>query len=60
LLVLGVAVTLLAAVQHARFLRRLRRGEPYRISRLSLGIVVAAILAALGVGMIAYLLAVGA
>jgi hypothetical protein len=52
-------VNLLAAAGHASFLRRLRRGEPYRPSRWSLGIIVSVILAALGVAMTAYLLAVG-
>jgi putative membrane protein len=60
LVVLGVVVNVLAAIQHVVFLRRLARGEPYRPSRWSLGVVVAAVLAALGVGMTAYLFAVGA
>jgi putative membrane protein len=59
MVVLGVAVTVLAAVQHFRFLRRIERGEPYRPSKLSLGLVVAAVLAAIGLAMTAYLLAVG-
>jgi putative membrane protein len=59
LILLGVAVNLLAAAQHASFLRRLRRGEPHRPSRWSLGIIVSVILAGLGVVMTAYLLAVG-
>jgi hypothetical protein len=53
----GVVVNLLAAVQHVRFLGRLRRGEPFRPSAWSLGVVVTAILAALGVVMTAYLFA---
>jgi putative membrane protein len=59
LILLGVAVNLLAAAEHATFLRRLRRGEPYRISRWSLGVIVSVVLAALGVVMTAFLLAVG-
>jgi putative membrane protein len=53
---LGIAVSLIAAVQHARFLGRLERGEPYRPPRWSLGILVAIVLAILGAGMTAYLL----
>lgn len=54
--ILGIAVSLIAAVQHARFLGRLDRGEPYRPPRWSLGIIVAVVLAILGVGMTVYLL----
>jgi putative membrane protein len=60
LILLGVVVNLLAAAEHSAFRRRLGRGEPYRPSRWSLGIIVSVILAALGVGMTAYLLVVGA
>lgn len=56
LILLGVVVNLLAAAGHVAFLRRLERGEPYQPSRLSLGLVIALLLAALGVGMTAYLL----
>ena len=55
LIVLGVAVNALAGVGHARFLRRHDRGEPYTPPVWSLGIVVALLLAGLGVGMAAYL-----
>src|SRR5436309_1914386 len=48
LVVLGVAVTLLAADQHRRILRRLDRGEEYVPPRWSLGVVVAVLLAVLG------------
>jgi putative membrane protein len=54
LVLLGVAVNLFAAAEHYRFLRRLERGEPYRPGRWSLGIVIAAILAVIGIGMTAY------
>ena len=57
LVVLGVAVNLLAGAEHYRFLRRLDQAEPYRAPRWSLGILVAVLLAALGIGMTAYLLA---
>jgi putative membrane protein len=56
LVLLGIAVNLLAAVQHSRFLRRLERGESYRPPRRSLGIAVSVVLAVLGVGMTVYLL----
>ena len=59
LVVLGVAVNLLAAGQHVRFLRRLERGEPYRPVSWSLGVVVAVLLAGVGFGMAAYLVGVG-
>lgn len=55
LVVLGVVVNVLAAVQHMRLLRRLERGEPYRPTVWSLGVVVTLLLAAVGVGMTAYL-----
>ena len=57
LIVLGVAVNILAAVQHVRFLGRLRRGEPDRLPAWSLGVVVTGVLAALGVVMTVYLFA---
>jgi putative membrane protein len=59
LILLGVAVNLLAAWGHVRLLRRLEAGEPYRPRVWSLAVVVSVLLAALGVGMTAYLLALG-
>lgn len=59
LIVLGVLVNLFSAYQHACVLRQLERGETPPLSSWSKGVVVAALLAALGVGMTAYLLAVG-
>jgi putative membrane protein len=56
LVVLGVGVNVLAAVQHLRLLRRLERGEPYRPSAWSLGVAVTLLLAAVGVALTAYLL----
>jgi putative membrane protein len=56
LVVLGVAVALLAASEHRRILRRLKRGQAYVPPRWSLGLAVSVMLAALGVAMIAYLL----
>jgi putative membrane protein len=59
LIVLGVVVCVVSAWEHARFLRQLDRSEPYRPPRRSLSIGVAAILAAIGVGMAIYLLMLG-
>jgi putative membrane protein len=56
---LGVVVNVLAAIGHVRFLGRLERGEPYRPTRWSVGVIVAVVLAVLGVGMTAYLLTIG-
>jgi len=55
LIVLGVVVNVMAAAQHVRLLRRLERGEPYRPTLWSLGVVVTLLLAGLGVAMTAYL-----
>jgi len=55
LVVLGVVVNVVAAVQHIRLLRRLERGEQYRTTTWSLGVVVTLLLAAIGVMMTAYL-----
>ena len=57
LVVLGVAVNVMAAVQHIGLLRRLERGEVYRPSVWSLGVVVTLLLAVLGLVMTAYLFA---
>jgi putative membrane protein len=59
LLVLGIAVNLLAAAQFAAFASRLDRGEPYRPSRWPLGLIVAGVLAVLGLVMVAYLMVLG-
>jgi putative membrane protein len=58
LVVLGVAVTLLAAREHVVFLRRLSRGEPYRPARWSLAAITALVLAGCGAIMAGYLIAV--
>jgi len=55
LVVLGVAVTIASAVVHQRTVGRLARGEPLVFRKISLGIVVAWMLAALGLAMAAYL-----
>ncbi len=57
LIVLGVGVNAVAGIGHARFLRRFDRGEPYPTPGWSLGVAVAAILAAAGVVMAGYLVA---
>jgi putative membrane protein len=56
LIVLGVAVTALAGATHAAFLRRHDRGEAYQPPTWSMGLVVSVLLAAVGVGMAAYVL----
>jgi putative membrane protein len=55
LILLGVVVCLGAAVRHVRFICRLRRGEPYQPAVWSLGVMMAGVLAVLGVIMTAYL-----
>lgn len=57
LVVLGVVVNVAAAVQHVRRLRQFGRGEPYRPTVWSLGVIVTVVLAAVGVTMTAYLFA---
>lgn len=54
---LGVVVNALAAAEHWRFLRGHDRGLPYTPPAWSLGLTVAILLAALGLGMGLYLLA---
>jgi putative membrane protein len=56
LVVLGVAVNLLAAAEHHRFLRALDQRQPYRPPRWSVGLLVAVVLAGIGLVMAAYLL----
>lgn len=58
LITLGVVVSLLAAREHRRFLRDFDQGETYRPPAWSLGIVVAIVLAGLGVLMASYLVAI--
>ena len=58
LVVLGVAVTASAGVRHARFVQRYNRGELRRPGPISLGTVLAVILAVLGIAMAAYLVLV--
>jgi putative membrane protein len=56
LVALGVVVVVLAAVEHALLLRRIGRGEPFRPTPWSLGIVVAAALSVGGIALVGYLI----
>jgi putative membrane protein len=58
LVLLGVAANLLAARQHALFLRRTKHGQPHPSERWPLGVVFSILLAILGLGIVVYLLAV--
>jgi len=57
LVVLGVAVNLLAAAQHTRYVRQLASEQRREFTPSSLGVVVAVSLSAVGLGMAAYLVA---
>jgi putative membrane protein len=52
---LGVCVNLLSALEYRIFLKRYEKGEPDRVPRWSLGLVTAALMSAMGVGLIGYL-----
>ncbi len=56
LVIAGVVVTLLAAIQHWHFLDRLDQGKTYVPPRWSLAIGVAVLLVLIGSGMAAYLI----
>ena len=56
LVLMGVAVNLLAAVKHVSTVRRLSQGQPIRFSPVSLGTVVAVLLAILGLLVAVYLI----
>ncbi|HEY4313759.1 MAG TPA: DUF202 domain-containing protein [Pirellulales bacterium] len=56
LVLLGVAVNVCAAAKHYRTVQRLSRGEPLRFQPLSIGIVVAALLALMGTLVALYLI----
>ena len=58
LVILGVVVTASAGARHAQFVNRYNRGELTRPGPVSLGVVLAAILAVLGVAMGGYLVVV--
>lgn len=59
MVVLGVIVTIGAAAEHARFLRRLDRGEPYVPPRWPAGIIAAGVLAVIGAVTAGYLIVLG-
>src|SRR5471030_1530958 len=56
LVIMGVAVNILAAVKHWRDIRRLEMGQTLQTTPWSLGIIVAFLLALLGLLMATYLL----
>ncbi len=58
LVALGVAITLFAAWEHWQIVGRLNRGEAYIAPRWSLGLLVAVLLALVGLAMVVYLAAV--
>ena len=55
----GVAVCFGAAVRHVRLIGQIRRGEPYRPAVWSLGVMMAGVLAVLGMVMTAYIVTRG-
>lgn len=57
LVTLGVLVNVISVLDYRAFMKRYKRGEPDDVPRWSLGISTAVLLAALGVAMIAYLVA---
>jgi putative membrane protein len=58
LVVVGVLVNLLAALDHRRVVRSLRRGDIDPATKSAMGVVLAAVLAAVGVAMAVYLVGV--
>ena len=59
LVVTGVVVNLLAGVDHVRNVRAFRRGDTDPATRSAMGVVLAALLAGLGIAMAVYLVRVG-
>lgn len=59
LVVLGVLVNGVAAIEHSRFLRSVTRGQVPRPRRLPVAVVLAVLLALIGVAMAAYLVLMG-
>ncbi len=55
LVLLGLIVCLLAALEHHRFLQRLDQRLPFHAPRWSLGIIIATFLAGIGVMIVIYL-----
>jgi uncharacterized membrane protein YidH (DUF202 family) len=58
LVALGVIITFFAAFEHWQIISRLNRGDPYVAPRWSFGLLVTALLAVIGLAMVAYLLLV--
>jgi putative membrane protein len=58
LVLLGVVVNVMAAVEYRAVLKRIERGEAYRPPTWSLGMIAAVVLAAVGLVMVGYLVAV--
>ena len=56
LVALGVIVFIAAARDHARYLKKLERGDPAEPGESRLGVMLGLALAALGVAMVAYLI----
>ena len=56
LVAVGVLVNLLAAVDHGRVVRSLRRGDTHPSTKSAMGVVLAVMLAALGIAMAVYLI----
>lgn len=52
---LGVMITVLAAIQHVQFVRRIQQGELPRARPASMGVILSVVLAILGLGMAVYL-----
>ncbi|MBI2825122.1 MAG: DUF202 domain-containing protein [Planctomycetia bacterium] len=59
LILLGVVVSMMAAWEHALLLRRMDEGAAYRPPRRSLAIIVAVVLALIGIAMAGYMLFIG-
>ncbi|MEJ7595475.1 MAG: DUF202 domain-containing protein [Planctomycetaceae bacterium] len=55
LVILGVLVNVVAAIQHVRNIRRLLRAERYQVSVWSFGVTVTLVIAILGLFLTAYL-----
>lgn len=59
LVLVGVTVLIIAAWRHVATVQRLRRGKAFPTPAISIGVLLAALLALLGMAMSAYLLIVG-
>jgi len=56
LVLLGIGVNLVSALEYRAFIKRYERGEPDQLPHWSLGLISALIVAGLGGGMVCYLL----